>query len=105
VVRNATLPPHRPYIAVMGLHFVNGPWRDGDADYGYVARTPGTISLLYRRARTRSAGCQKAEGVGRPDRLCTEGRAAGVDPLMGHHPDVSVTVLFAGRRWIQALVL
>ena len=47
-------------IAVMGC-IVNGPGEMADADYGYVGKTPGTISLYRGREEIRRV--PEAEGV------------------------------------------
>jgi (E)-4-hydroxy-3-methylbut-2-enyl-diphosphate synthase len=47
-------------IAVMGC-IVNGPGEMADADYGYVGKTPGSISLYRGREEIRRVG--EAEGV------------------------------------------
>ena len=47
-------------IAVMGC-IVNGPGEMADADYGYVGKTPGTISLYRGRDEIRRV--PEAEGV------------------------------------------
>lgn len=59
-VREAT--KHMPglSIAVMGC-IVNGPGEMADADYGYVGRSPGTISLYRGRSEIRNV--PETEGV------------------------------------------
>ncbi|MEX1316618.1 MAG: flavodoxin-dependent (E)-4-hydroxy-3-methylbut-2-enyl-diphosphate synthase, partial [Synechococcaceae cyanobacterium] len=47
-------------VAVMGC-IVNGPGEMADADYGYVGKTPGTISLYRGREEIRRV--PEAEGV------------------------------------------
>ena len=47
-------------IAVMGC-IVNGPGEMADADYGYVGKTPGTISLY--RGKEEIKRVSEAEGV------------------------------------------
>ena len=51
-VRNATAHLTGLDIAVMGC-IVNGPGEMADADYGYVGKTPGTISLYRGRDEIR----------------------------------------------------
>jgi len=60
VVRNATAHLTGLDIAVMGC-IVNGPGEMADADYGYVGKTPGTISLYRGRQEIRRV--PEAEGV------------------------------------------
>jgi (E)-4-hydroxy-3-methylbut-2-enyl-diphosphate synthase len=60
VVRNATAHLTGLDIAVMGC-IVNGPGEMADADYGYVGKTPGTISLYRGREEIRRV--PEAEGV------------------------------------------
>jgi (E)-4-hydroxy-3-methylbut-2-enyl-diphosphate synthase len=60
VVRNATAHLTGLDIAVMGC-IVNGPGEMADADYGYVGKTPGTISLYRGRDEIRRV--PEAEGV------------------------------------------
>ena len=60
VVRNATDHLTGLDIAVMGC-IVNGPGEMADADYGYVGKTPGTISLYRGREEIRRV--PEAEGV------------------------------------------
>jgi (E)-4-hydroxy-3-methylbut-2-enyl-diphosphate synthase len=59
-VRNATAHLTGLDIAVMGC-IVNGPGEMADADYGYVGKTPGTISLYRGREEIRRV--PEAEGV------------------------------------------
>ncbi|MEY4802870.1 MAG: hypothetical protein RLZZ274_1601 [Cyanobacteriota bacterium] len=59
-VRNATAHLTGLDIAVMGC-IVNGPGEMADADYGYVGKTPGTISLYRGRDEIRRV--PEAEGV------------------------------------------
>jgi (E)-4-hydroxy-3-methylbut-2-enyl-diphosphate synthase len=59
-VRNATAHLTGLDIAVMGC-IVNGPGEMADADYGYVGKTPGTISLYRGRQEIRRVPEQ--EGV------------------------------------------
>ncbi len=60
-VRNATSHLTGLDIAVMGC-IVNGPGEMADADYGYVGKIPGTISLYRGREEIRRV--PEAEGVG-----------------------------------------
>ncbi|MFO7628711.1 MAG: (E)-4-hydroxy-3-methylbut-2-enyl-diphosphate synthase [Prochlorococcaceae cyanobacterium] len=60
VVRNATAHLTGLDIAVMGC-IVNGPGEMADADYGYVGKIPGTISLYRGREEIRRVS--EAEGV------------------------------------------
>ncbi|WP_288917046.1 flavodoxin-dependent (E)-4-hydroxy-3-methylbut-2-enyl-diphosphate synthase, partial [uncultured Synechococcus sp.] len=60
VVREATKHLTGLDIAVMGC-IVNGPGEMADADYGYVGKTPGTISLY--RGREEIGRVPEAEGV------------------------------------------
>ena len=59
-VRNATAHLTGLDIAVMGC-IVNGPGEMADADYGYVGKIPGTISLYRGRDEIRRV--PEAEGV------------------------------------------
>jgi (E)-4-hydroxy-3-methylbut-2-enyl-diphosphate synthase len=59
-VRTATAHLTGLDIAVMGC-IVNGPGEMADADYGYVGKTPGTISLYRGREEIRRV--PEAEGV------------------------------------------
>jgi (E)-4-hydroxy-3-methylbut-2-enyl-diphosphate synthase len=59
-VRSATAHLTGLDIAVMGC-IVNGPGEMADADYGYVGKTPGTISLYRGREEIRRVS--EAEGV------------------------------------------
>ena len=59
-VRNATAHLTGLDIAVMGC-IVNGPGEMADADYGYVGKTPGVISLYRGREEIRRV--PEAEGV------------------------------------------
>jgi len=59
-VRDATAHLTGLDIAVMGC-IVNGPGEMADADYGYVGKTPGTISLYRGRDEIRRV--PEAEGV------------------------------------------
>ena len=59
-VRNATAHLTGLDIAVMGC-IVNGPGEMADADYGYVGKTPGVISLYRGRDEIRRV--PEAEGV------------------------------------------
>ena len=59
-VRNATSHLTGLDIAVMGC-IVNGPGEMADADYGYVGKTPGVISLYRGRDEIRKV--PEAEGV------------------------------------------
>ena len=59
-VRNATSHLTGLDIAVMGC-IVNGPGEMADADYGYVGKIPGTISLYRGREEIRRV--PEAEGV------------------------------------------
>jgi (E)-4-hydroxy-3-methylbut-2-enyl-diphosphate synthase len=59
-VRNATSHLTGLDIAVMGC-IVNGPGEMADADYGYVGKIPGTISLYRGRDEIRRV--TEAEGV------------------------------------------
>ena len=59
-VRNATAHLTGLDIAVMGC-IVNGPGEMADADYGYVGKTPGVISLYRGRDEIRKVPEQ--EGV------------------------------------------
>ena len=59
-VRKATAHLTGLDIAVMGC-IVNGPGEMADADYGYVGKTPGTISLYRGREEIRRV--PEAEGV------------------------------------------
>jgi len=59
-VRSATAHLTGLDIAVMGC-IVNGPGEMADADYGYVGKTPGTISLYRGRDEIRRV--PEAEGV------------------------------------------
>ena len=59
-VRDATSHLTGLDIAVMGC-IVNGPGEMADADYGYVGKTPGTISLYRGRDEIRRV--PEAEGV------------------------------------------
>ncbi|MFM7361815.1 MAG: (E)-4-hydroxy-3-methylbut-2-enyl-diphosphate synthase [Cyanobium sp.] len=59
-VRSATAHLTGLDIAVMGC-IVNGPGEMADADYGYVGKTPGTISLYRGREEIRRV--PEAEGV------------------------------------------
>ena len=59
-VRSATSHLTGLDIAVMGC-IVNGPGEMADADYGYVGKTPGTISLYRGREEIRRV--PEAEGV------------------------------------------
>jgi len=59
-VRSATAHLTGLDIAVMGC-IVNGPGEMADADYGYVGKTPGTISLYRGREEIRKV--PEAEGV------------------------------------------
>ena len=59
-VRNATSHLTGLDIAVMGC-IVNGPGEMADADYGYVGKTPGVISLYRGRDEIRRV--PEAEGV------------------------------------------
>jgi len=59
-VRNAPAHLTGLDIAVMGC-IVNGPGEMADADYGYVGKTPGTISLYRGREEIRRV--PEAEGV------------------------------------------
>ncbi len=60
VVRNATAHLTGLDIAVMGC-IVNGPGEMADADYGYVGKTPGIISLYRGRDEIRRV--PEAQGV------------------------------------------
>ena len=59
-VRDATSHLTGLDIAVMGC-IVNGPGEMADADYGYVGKTPGTISLYRGREEIRKV--PEAQGV------------------------------------------
>ncbi len=59
-VRNATNHLVGLDIAVMGC-IVNGPGEMADADYGYVGKTPGTISLYRGKAEIKRV--PEADGV------------------------------------------
>jgi (E)-4-hydroxy-3-methylbut-2-enyl-diphosphate synthase len=59
-VRSATAHLTGLDIAVMGC-IVNGPGEMADADYGYVGKTPGTISLYRGREEIRRV--PESEGV------------------------------------------
>jgi (E)-4-hydroxy-3-methylbut-2-enyl-diphosphate synthase len=59
-VRNATNHLVGLDIAVMGC-IVNGPGEMADADYGYVGKTPGTISLYRGKAEIKRV--TEADGV------------------------------------------
>jgi (E)-4-hydroxy-3-methylbut-2-enyl-diphosphate synthase len=75
-VRNATNHLVGLDIAVMGC-IVNGPGEMADADYGYVGKTPGTISLY--RGKDEIKRVPEADGVAELINLIkTDGR--WVDP-------------------------
>ncbi len=78
-VRNATNHLVGLDIAVMGC-IVNGPGEMADADYGYVGKTPGTISLY--RGKEEIKRVPEADGVAELiDLIKADGR--WVDPEVG----------------------
>jgi (E)-4-hydroxy-3-methylbut-2-enyl-diphosphate synthase len=59
-VREATIHLTGLDIAVMGC-IVNGPGEMADADYGYVGKQPGYISLSWQRRNQRVPESQGVE--------------------------------------------